>query len=61
MTKPPAPRPLTYRYGLAIVTVVLAWRNRLTKHVAIARWTLPIWMYVSLTGILVYLMLYRMA
>ena len=46
---------------MAIITVFLAWRNRLGGHVAIARYTLPIWMYVSLTGILVYLMLYRLA
>lgn len=43
---------------MAIVTVVRAWRGRFDRHVAIARWTLPVWMYVSLTGILVYLLLY---
>ena len=45
---------------LAIVTVVRAWRGRFDRHVAIARWTLPVWMYVSLTGILVFLMLYKL-
>lgn len=44
---------------LALITVVRAWRGKFDRHVAIARWTLPVWMYVSLTGILVYLMLYR--
>lgn len=44
---------------LAIVTVVRAWKESFDRHKAIARWTLPIWMYVSLTGILVYLMLYQ--
>jgi uncharacterized membrane protein YozB (DUF420 family) len=46
---------------MALVTVVRAWRERFDRHVAIARVTLPIWMYVSLTGILVYLMLYRLS
>ncbi len=45
---------------LAIVTVYRALKARFEKHRRIARWTLPIWLYVSLTGIVVYLMLYRM-
>jgi uncharacterized membrane protein YozB (DUF420 family) len=45
---------------LAILTISRAWRRRWPKHVAIARWTLPIWLYVSVTGVLVYWMLYRM-
>ncbi|HEU4339298.1 MAG TPA: DUF420 domain-containing protein [Planctomycetota bacterium] len=45
---------------MALVTVIRAWRGTFDRHVAIARWTLPVWMYVSLTGILVYLMLYQM-
>ena len=45
---------------LALITVSRAWRGTFDRHVAIARWTLPMWMYVSLTGILVYLMLYRL-
>ena len=45
---------------LAIVTVYQAWRTRWAKHRAIARWTLPIWLYVSVTGVVVYWMLYRM-
>lgn len=46
---------------LAVVTVIFAWRKRWAKHTGIARWTLPIWLYVSVTGVLVYLMLYRMS
>jgi putative membrane protein len=47
----------------AIVPLVLVTLNRglsarYDKHRAIARWTLPIWMYVSVTGVVVYLMLY---
>ena len=35
-------------------------RSRFAQHRAIARWTLPIWLYVSVTGVVVYWMLYRM-
>jgi putative membrane protein len=45
---------------LAIVTLSLGLRARFDRHVPIARWTLPIWLYVSITGVLVYLMLYQM-
>lgn len=45
---------------LALVTLSRGLRSRLERHVAIARWTLPIWLYVSVTGVIVYLMLYRM-
>ena len=45
---------------LAAVTVIHAWRKRWAKHTGIARWALPIWLYVSVTGVLVYLMLYQM-
>jgi uncharacterized membrane protein YozB (DUF420 family) len=45
---------------LAAITVIHAWRKRWAKHTGIARWTLPIWLYVSVTGVLVYLMLYQM-
>ncbi|MFN2384348.1 MAG: DUF420 domain-containing protein [Gemmatimonadota bacterium] len=44
---------------LALVTAALGLRGRLDRHVRIARWTLPIWLYVSVTGVVVYLMLYR--
>ncbi len=45
---------------LAIITLSRALRGRFDKHRAIARWTLPIWLYVSVTGVVVYWMLYRM-
>ena len=43
---------------LAGITVTLAFRDRLQKHKALARWTLPIWLYVSVTGVVIYGMLY---
>jgi putative membrane protein len=42
----------------AIAAVVQALRGRFDKHVRITRWLWPVWMYVSVTGVLVYLMLY---
>jgi uncharacterized membrane protein YozB (DUF420 family) len=42
------------------VTLVLGLRARYARHVRIAKWTLPIWLYVSVTGVIVYLMLYRL-
>jgi uncharacterized membrane protein YozB (DUF420 family) len=45
---------------LAIVTLSRGLRRRLEQHVRIARYTLPIWLYVSVTGVVVYLMLYQM-
>ena len=45
---------------LAVITLVRALRGRFDRHRAIARWTLPIWLYVSLTGVVIYWMLYRM-
>lgn len=45
---------------LAAVTLFRALRRRFTRHRAIARWTLPIWLYVSVTGVAVYWMLYRL-
>jgi putative membrane protein len=46
---------------LAGVTVVRAWRRRFPQHKRLARWTLPIWLYVSVTGVVVYWMLYKVA
>jgi uncharacterized membrane protein YozB (DUF420 family) len=43
---------------LAIITLRRALAGRFSAHRAIARWTWPIWMYVSVTGVIVYLMLY---
>lgn len=45
---------------LAVITLTRALRGRFDKHRRIARWALPIWLYVSVTGVVVYLMLYRM-
>ena len=45
---------------LALITLYLALRKQFTKHRRIARWTLPIWLYVSVTGIIVYWMLYHL-
>lgn len=45
---------------LAVVTLNRGLKARFEKHQKIARWTLPIWLYVSVTGVVVYLMLYRM-
>jgi uncharacterized membrane protein YozB (DUF420 family) len=44
---------------LALRTLYLAWRQRFDAHRRIARWTFPIWLYVSVTGVLVYFMLYQ--
>jgi uncharacterized membrane protein YozB (DUF420 family) len=44
---------------LAIVTLSRGLKGRGVKHRAIARWTLPIWLYVSVTGVLVYVLLYQ--
>lgn len=46
---------------LAIITLSRALRARFDKHRKVARWTLPIWLYVSVTGVVVYLMLYQFA
>lgn len=45
---------------LAIITLRRALAGKFDRHRAIARWTLPIWLYVSVTGVVVYLMLYHM-
>jgi Protein of unknown function (DUF420) len=44
---------------LVIITLVQVFRRRWDRHKRIARWTIPIWLYVSVTGVLVYLMLYK--
>jgi uncharacterized membrane protein YozB (DUF420 family) len=43
---------------LALITLSRALRGRFDRHRAIARWTLPIWLYVSVTGVVIYAMLY---
>src|SRR5262245_34439564 len=44
---------------LAIVTLRRGLQSRYPRHRAIARWTFPIWLYVSITGVLVYVLLYQ--
>lgn len=44
---------------LIILTLRRAWRGEFKRHKLIARWTFPLWLYVSITGVIVYLMLYR--
>jgi uncharacterized membrane protein YozB (DUF420 family) len=44
---------------LAVITASRALRGRFPQHQRIARWTLPIWLYVSVTGVAIYWMLYR--
>jgi putative membrane protein len=46
---------------LALTTLYRAWRGEFARHVRVARWTLPIWLYVSVTGVLVYWLLYHVA
>jgi uncharacterized membrane protein YozB (DUF420 family) len=45
---------------LAIITLSRGLRERFDRHRKIARWTLPVWLYVSVTGVVVYWMLYQM-
>lgn len=44
---------------LAIITLRRGLKGNFIRHKAIAKWTLPIWLYVSVTGVVVYLMLYQ--
>lgn len=44
---------------LVILTLVPVFRRKWDRHKRVARWTVPIWLYVSVTGVLVYLMLYQ--
>jgi putative membrane protein len=60
-------RPLLLTHTILAVTVLplvlrtlfLAVKGRFRNHVRIAKWTFPVWMYVSVTGVIVYLMLYH--
>lgn len=45
---------------LVFITLFRALKARFDKHRNIARWTLPLWFYVSITGVMIYLMLYQM-
>ncbi|HVO26116.1 MAG TPA: DUF420 domain-containing protein [Candidatus Margulisiibacteriota bacterium] len=44
---------------LAIVTLYRAWCGTFERHRRLARWTFPVWLYVSVTGVVVYVMLYQ--
>ncbi len=44
---------------LVVITLTFALRERFDRHRGIARWTYPIWLYVSVTGVIIYLMLYQ--
>jgi len=44
---------------LILITLRRAWLEKFDRHRAIARWTLPLWFYVCVTGVIVYLMLYQ--
>jgi putative membrane protein len=45
---------------LALTTLYRAWRGKFAQHRQVARWALPIWLYVSVSGVIVYLMLYHL-
>jgi len=45
---------------LALTTAARGLTGQYDRHVRIARWTLPLWLYVSVTGVVIYLMLYRL-
>jgi len=44
---------------LAVATLTLALRGRFARHARLARWTLPAWFYVSVTGVVIYVLLYH--
>lgn len=45
---------------LALVTTYRGLSSQFARHAALARWTFPVWLYVSITGVIIYLMLYRL-
>jgi uncharacterized membrane protein YozB (DUF420 family) len=45
---------------LVLIALYRALTNQFVRHRAIARWTYPLWMYVSVTGVIIYWMLYRL-
>ncbi|MBI3837214.1 MAG: DUF420 domain-containing protein [Planctomycetia bacterium] len=69
---PPAVRPVYYSIlithvilaatvpVLAGITIYLGLKDRRAKHRRLARWTFPIWLYVSITGVVIYVMLYHL-
>ena len=55
-----APLPVLVAVPLVLITAYRGLRGMYPRHVRLARWTLPIWLYVSVTGVVVYWMLYRL-
>ena len=50
-------------FTIVPLALITAWRGlkaQYERHVRIARWTLPLWLYVSVTGVVIYLMLYQL-
>ena len=45
---------------MVVVTLFRAWKADFVKHARLARWTLPVWLYVSVTGVIIYCMLYQL-
>ena len=45
---------------MILITLRRAWLERFDRHKILARWTLPLWIYVSVTGVIVYLMVYQL-
>ena len=45
---------------LVLLTLTRAWKAQWPRHRRLARWTLPLWLYVSVTGVIIYLMLYQL-
>jgi putative membrane protein len=45
---------------LVLITLYRAWKAEFGRHARVARWTLPIWLYVSITGVIIYVMLYQL-
>jgi putative membrane protein len=45
---------------LVVLTLTRAWKAQWIRHQRLARWTLPLWLYVSVTGVVIYLMLYQL-
>ena len=45
---------------LVLLTLTRAWKAQWPRHRRLARWTLPLWLYVSVTGVIIYVMLYQL-
>jgi uncharacterized membrane protein YozB (DUF420 family) len=45
---------------LVLLTLMRAWKAQWNRHRRLARWTLPLWLYVSVTGVIIYIMLYQL-